>query len=197
MANPFDPGYYTEHDLRDVGFASLGSNVRIARNTTIIGPEHVSLGSDVRIDGGTVIAAASGTLSIGNFVHIAGSCHLICGGGVALEDFAGISHGVRIFSASDDYSGASLTNPLVPKKYLNVRVAPVTLRRHVIVGAGTVILPGVDIGLGSAVGALSLVSKSLEEWGVYSGIPARRIKDRSRRLLELEAELLRERGIGG
>jgi galactoside O-acetyltransferase len=64
----------------------------------------------------------------------------------------------------------------------------VTLERHVIVGANAVILPGVTIGEGSAVGALSLVNTSLPPWGIYAGTPARKINDRSRRLLDLEAE---------
>jgi galactoside O-acetyltransferase len=53
-----------------------------------------------------------------------------------------------------------------------------------------VILPKLSIGEGSCVGALSLVKKSLDPWGVYFGCPAKRLKDRSRRLLELESELM-------
>jgi galactoside O-acetyltransferase len=44
------------------------------------------------------------------------------------------------------------------------------------------------------VGALSLVTRSLEAWGVYVGAPARRVKTRSKKLLELEKELLESRG---
>ena len=40
------------------------------------------------------------------------------------------------------------------------------------------VLPGVKISNGSSVGALSLVNKSLEDWGVYLGAPAKRIKTR-------------------
>jgi galactoside O-acetyltransferase len=63
----------------------------------------------------------------------------------------------------------------------------------VLIGSGSVVLPGVTIGEGSAVGALSLVSMSLDEWGVYFGSPAKRIKARSKNLLEME-KLLREGG---
>ena len=107
-----------------------------------------------------------------------------------MGDFSGLSQGVRIYSGTDDYSGQALTNPTVPHQYLNVHIAPVRLGRHVIIGSGSVILPGVTIGEGSAVGALSLVTKSLDDWGIYSGVPVKRLKSRSRKLLELENDLL-------
>ncbi|MDS0801701.1 acyltransferase [Burkholderia cenocepacia] len=190
MENPFNPGYWTEEDLPKFGFADVGANVRVAKNCTIIGLENISLGSNVRIDGPTVIAASAGYVRIGSYVHIGGMTFIAGAGGVEIEDFAGLSQGVRIYSASDDYSGNALTNPTVPSKFLNVTKAPVTLGRHVIIGSGAVILPGCSIGEGSSVGALSLVTKSLESWGVFFGAPAKRIKRRSKRLLELEGALL-------
>ena len=39
-----------------------------------------------------------------------------------------------------------------------------------------------------AVGALSLVKNDLKAWGIYGGCPAKRIRDRSRDLLALEAQ---------
>ena len=65
--------------------------------------------------------------------------------------------------------------------------------RHVIIGSGSVVLPGVTIGEGSSVGALSLITKSLEEWGVYFGSPAKKIKSRRKDLLEQEQTLLAKR----
>ena len=91
-----------------------------------------------------------------------------------LSVFSGLSQSVRIYSSSDDYSGKSLTNPTVPKKYLNVKIKPVVIGRHVVIGSGSVVLPGANIGNGSSVGALSLVTKSLEEWGIYLGTPAKK-----------------------
>ena len=48
-----------------------------------------------------------------------------------------------------------------------VKHAAVTLGRHVIVGAGSVILPGAALEDGVAVGALSLISGRCREFGVY------------------------------
>lgn len=188
MENPFNPGYWTERELMTFGFCKVGTNVRVAKNCIIIGMSNISFGDNVRIDGPTVMSASSGYIKIGSHVHIGGMAFLAGGGGIDLEDFSGLSQGVRIYSTSDDYSGSALTNPTVPKEYLNVKIAPVHLGRHVIVGSGTVVLPGCTIGEGTSVGAMSLVTKSLEPWGVYFGTPARRLRARSKRLLKLEEE---------
>ncbi len=191
-ANPFYKGYFKSEELVEMGFKSVGKNVRIAKNCTLVGLDSISLGNNIQIDENVFIAANSGTLHVGDYVHIGGGCHLSCAGGVILSDFCGLSQGVRIYSATDDYSGFSLTNVTVPEKYKNVTIAPVFLGKHVLIGSGCVILPGVQIGIGSSVGALSLVHISLKEWGVYFGIPAKRIKARSRNLLELERKFLQE-----
>lgn len=190
MNNPFNPGYYDEQELRAFGFKAIGSNVRIAKNCTIIGLENISIGDNVRIDGYSTLIAAGGFINLGSYIHIGGYSLVSGGAGVVMEDFSGLSQGVRIYSKSDDYSGAGLTNPMVPAEYLNVVGGTVTLKRHVIVGSGSIILPKVTVGEGSSVGALSVVTKTLDEWGVFVGSPARRLKARSRKLLELEQKLL-------
>lgn len=187
--NPFAPGYFGSDELRGFGFASVGENVAIAKNCTIIAPERIEIGDHVRIDSNVHIVAAEGKVTLGSYIHIGGACHIAGRGGVMMNDFSGLSQGVRIYSASDDYSGEHMTNPMVPDEYLGFNVAPVLLGRHAIIGSGSVVLPGCNIGEGVAVGALALVTKSLPPWGIYSGAPARRLRDRSRRLLELEAEM--------
>ncbi len=194
LSNPFDPGYFTSDELVRFGFKSVGQNVKIAKNCTIIGLHNISIGSNVRIDGYTVLAAHSGYLNIGNYVHIAGGGHVSCAGGVKISDFCNLSQGVRIYSISDDYSGASLTNPTIPSQYLNVARAPVLLGRHVIIGSGSVVLPGVTIGEGASIGALSLVNKPLDGWGIYAGTPARWIRARLKDLLRLEQQLIAGEG---
>jgi|APCry1669190119_1035276.scaffolds.fasta_scaffold00147_13 galactoside O-acetyltransferase len=188
--NPFDQGYWEAEELRKFGFKHVGENVKVAKNCTIIGLHHITLGSNIRIDGNVVIAASSGSLTLGNYIHISTGCYLGCAGGVTLSDFSGLSQGVSLYSGTDDYTGKSLTNPTVPRKYLKVKLAPVYLGRHVIIGSGSVLLPGVTIGEGSSVGALSLVTKSLDAWGVYLGVPVRKLKSRSKDILKLEEELL-------
>ena len=84
----------------------------------------------------------TGGISLGNHVHIGSHATLIGGGGIRVEDFAGISHGARIFSVTDDFSGASLTGPTVSEELRGVLQAPIGLGRHAVIGAGAVVLPG-------------------------------------------------------
>ncbi|MDX8124608.1 acyltransferase [Janthinobacterium sp. GMG2] len=191
MSELFNPGYYTEDDLQHAGFRHVGSNVRVAKNCVIVGMENISLGNNVRIDGySTLVAAGGGHIRIGNHVHIGGYCFLSGAAGITLDDFSGLSQGVRLYSKTDDYSGASLTNPTVPEEFTNCKSGPVHLGRHVIIGSGSVVLPDITIGDGVAVGALSLVTKSLQSWGIYAGTPAKRLKNRARDLLAAETLLM-------
>ena len=59
-----------------------------------------------------------------------------------------------------------------------------------IIGCGTVVLPGAHLEDGVAVGALSLVQKHCASFGIYAGIPAKRIKERKRDLVEMEKTYL-------
>ena len=125
-------------------------------------------------------------MQLGSFIHIGAHCHLSAGSGIVMEDFSGLSQRVSIYSRTADYSGEHLTNPMVPEKYSKEFAGTVTLGRHAVIGAGTVILPKLTIGEGCAVGALSLVNKDLAPWGIYIGSPAKRLNERSKRILELE-----------
>ncbi|HIJ37536.1 MAG TPA: acyltransferase [Rhodospirillaceae bacterium] len=174
-----------------MGFSSVGRNVMIHETANIVGAHRISLGDNVRIDEFVTIKASS-LIAIGSYIHIAGSSYLAATESLKLSDFVGLSHGVKIFCGSDDYSGQTLTNPTVPSAYRSVKQAPVLIGRHVIIGAGSVILPGVEIAEGCAIGALSLVVQSLEPWGIYGGVPVRRLKDRKRDLLVLEGRLRAE-----
>lgn len=95
-----------------------------------------------------------------------------------------------IYSASDDYSGEYMTAQAIPHKYVKFNGGKVTLGRHVIMGSGCTVLGPTNIGEGCSIGAMTLINKDLDPWGVYAGIPAKRRKDRSRNLLNLEKEFL-------
>ena len=64
--------------------------------------------------------------------------------------------------------------------------ARVELGRHVIVGAGSIIFPGVIMAEGGSIGSCSMVTKSTDAWTIYFGVPAKRIKSRSKKMLEIE-----------
>lgn len=172
--------------IKQMGFANVGKNCQLSDKASYYNCNNISLGDNVRIDDFCILSAGVGGICIGSNVHIAAFSLLIGAGRIMLNDYSGISSRVSIYSSSDDYSGASMTNPMIPKEFTNVRSADVNVGRHVIVGSGSVVLPGANLEDGVAVGALSLVAKRCKEFGIYSGIPAKRIKERKRGLLELE-----------
>ena len=172
------------------GFSSVGENIQISERAVFYGSSRITLGNNIRIDDFCVLSAGVGGISIGDHVHIAVYSSLIGTGRITLSDFCNISSRVAIYSSNDDYSGFTLTNPTVPSEFTGVAHADVMLDKHVIVGSGSVILPGVTLEEGVAIGALSLVNKRCEAFGIYVGNPIRRIKERKRDLLKLEQRFM-------
>ena len=176
----------------ELAFAGVGSDVWIWPRAHIVNPETITLGDSVIIDDFAFVMGGQRTV-IGSFVHIAAFTLVVGGGELHVADFAGISGGVQIYTGNDDYLGGCLTGPTVPFPYRKPTRSFVRLEKHVVIGAKSVILPGVVIGEGSVIGANSTVTRSCEPWGVYAGSPVRRIKERpSETILELEAQLRRE-----
>lgn len=185
--------FYTYSELIEIGFKSVGWNVLVSKKCSIYNPGNITIGNNVRIDDYSVLSAGTGGIEIHNNVHIAIFCSLIGNGKITLSDFSGISSRVSIYSSTDDYGGEYLSNPTVPEKFKNIITAPVSIGKHVLIGAGSVILPGITVADYSAVGAMSLVAKSVPSGKIYAGIPARPLKDRKLKLIELETEYLKNK----
>lgn len=182
--------FYTEEELKTLGLKAYGTNVKISRHASIYGAQNISIGSNVRVDDFCIL---SGHIELGSYIHIAAYTALYGGEeGIYISDFANLSSRIAVYSVSDDYSGETLTNPMIPDKNKHVVSKPVHIGRHVIIGSTSVVLPGVDIAEGSAFGCFSFVNRSTEAWTIYAGIPAKKIKDRKKDLLILEQEFLNE-----
>lgn len=188
MNETLDKRYFAENELAAMGFRSLGRNVKISRLAALYEPKYISIGDFSVIDDFCVL---SGNITLGRNVHVAHSCRVIAGReGIEMRDFSGLAFGVTIFAQSDDYSGNALTNPTVPMEFRRIKRARVLLERHVIVGTNSVVMPGVKLAEGSSIGACSMVTKSTEEWSIYFGVPAKRLKTRSKNVLDLENKYL-------
>ena len=175
-----------------LGFAHVGQDVIIWPLAKILSSEAISIGDSVIIDDFVFIMGGMRT-AIGSFVHIASFTSITGGGEFIMEDFAGLSGGIRVYTGNEDYLGGSLTNPAVPHPYRIPIRSFVHIKKHAIIGANTVILPGVTIGEGVAIGAKSLVTTDCTPWTIYAGSPARELRPRPReKILELEAQLRRE-----
>jgi len=170
-----------------------GKGVKIHPLAKIANPQMVEIDDYSIVDDFVLIAGGKG-VSIGKFVHISSFCSVIGGGKLIMEDFSGLSAGCRIVTGSDDFSGESLTNPCVPKKYKpHLYEGIVKICKHAILGTNTIVHPNVTIGEYSATGSNTVVMKSLDSAGIYVGAPARKV---SSRLVDdikvLEYELLQE-----
>jgi galactoside O-acetyltransferase len=176
-----------------LGLLQVGQDVTIWPQAKIVAPHAVTIGDSVIIDDFVFLMGGERT-RIGSFIHIASFTSVTGGGEFVMEDFSGLSGGIRIYTGNEDYSGNCLTNPAVPPPYRIPIRSFVRIGKHAIIGANAVILPGVTVGEGAVVGANSLVTKNCDPWTVYAGTPAHRIKTRpGERIRELEALLRAER----
>jgi len=182
--------FYSKTELQELGFRTVGHNVLISDKASIYGASRIDIGDNSRIDDFCVLSAGEEGIEIGRNVHVAVFCSLIGQAKIILDDYSGISSKVAVYSSNDDYSGNFMTNPTVPSEYTNVTCKPVRVGKHVVVGAGSVILPGTNLNDGCAVGSLSLISKDCEAGYIYIGNPAKKLKKRSDKLFELERILM-------
>jgi galactoside O-acetyltransferase len=180
--------FLTQQQLVALGFKRVGKNVKLSDKASIYNAALIEIGDNSRIDDFCVLSAGAGGIAIGSNVHIAVYSSFIGAGRIDVHDFANVSSRVGIYSSNDDYSGHFMTNPTVPEQFTGVTKADVILERHVIVGSGTIVLPGITMRLGSVAGALSLIKKDCDQFGIYAGTPAKKVGIRSKRFLDLERE---------
>jgi acetyltransferase-like isoleucine patch superfamily enzyme len=182
--------FYSEEELSDLGFKSIGKNVQLSRRCSIYGASRISIGNNVRIDDFTVISAGMEGIELGSHIHISPFCSMQGNGKIIMEDFSGLSSRVSIYSSNDDYFGNFLTNPTIPAPFTGVKSAPVILKKHALVGSGAVLLPKTILNEGTVIGALSLVKGECEAFYIYKGNPAQKVMERSRKLLEIENQYI-------
>ncbi len=183
--------FLSKDQLKQIGFKSIGENVLISDKSSIYNAKNIEIGSNVRIDDFCILSAGESGIKIGNNIHIACYVSMIGAGEIILDDFSQVSSRVVILSSSDDFSGEYLVGPCIPSEFTNVKSYKVHLMKHVVIGTGSTILPNVTLKEGAAVGAMSLVKDSVNEFEIVVGIPAKKVKDRSRKILETELKYLK------
>lgn len=174
--------FYNVEELAKFGFKNIGQNVLISKKASIYSPSTISIGNNVRIDDFCIL---SGVVELGSFIHISAYTALYGKHGIIVSDFCTISGRVLIYSQNDDYSGNFMTNPMVPNEFTNVTGQEVCLLEHSIIGAGSIVLPGANLGVGACLASMSLLKKSIPDFKIYGGVPAKEIGERSKNLLNL------------
>lgn len=181
-----ESSFMTVEELNNIGFKSIGKNLNISKKISFYNPGFISIGNNVRLDDYCIVSASKNGISIGNYVHITAYVVIAGGENITIEDFVAIGAHTCIYSSNDDYSGGSMTNSMVDSIYKVVHTAPVTIKRHTIIGSHTTILPGTSIGEGVSIGSHSFVKSNLNSFGIYCGVPARFLKKRKKEFLKLE-----------
>lgn len=172
--------WLTQSELNRLGFASVGDDVLIDRRAALINPSLCKIGDGARVDAFALLSPGEGHIEVGRNVHISAGATIFGSGGVTIRDFATVSVGVNIFSVSDDFSDGFLSNPTVPMEFRKIKLSPVTIEKYGLVGSNSVLLPGVTVGYGASVGALTLVTRSIPDHEIWAGSPAKKVGVRNR-----------------
>ena len=118
-------------------------------------------------------------VSIGADCRIHG--HLKSRGGILIGNGVEFVEDVMVSTQSHN-----MDSPLFESVY-----SPVEIEDYVWIGPRAVILPKALLARGSVVAAGAVVTKDTEAWGIYGGVPARRIKSRAQVRIDEVKEALR------
>lgn len=143
--------HFTNQELIDMGFVSVGSNTQISRDVKFYSCSG-SIGSEVRID---AFAILTGNIQVEDGVHISPFCFLSGAGGlIRMCSGSGIGSHSAIFTKSDPYSISDLVS--------NIKVlGSVIIGPQVIIGSGCKILPAVNIGARAVIGCNSVIAENI------------------------------------
>jgi acetyltransferase-like isoleucine patch superfamily enzyme len=142
--------YYARAFLR---FRAFGSNIKFMRGGLIARPEEIQLGSNIFIARNFFISARS--LSIGSNVMAGPNLVIEC------DDHKYDTVGVTMYDNRNEKNAQG-----------------VTIEDDVWMGANVTLLKGVTIGEGCAIGAGSVVTRSIPPYSIAVGNPCRPIKAR-------------------
>jgi len=183
-----ESSFYNDAELQKLGFKSVGKNVLISKKASFYNIGKIQIKDHVRIDDFCIL---SGEIILGSHIHISAYSALYANMyQIIMKDFSGLSPRTTIFSASDDFSGAYMISPMVDKKFTNVTGGDVIFEKFVQLGAGCIVLPNVTLHEGAVVGSMSLINSDLQEWTINVGIPAKKIKDRKKDLLQFLPDIV-------
>lgn len=139
-------------------FKKCGKKVIIGRNCNLT-YNNITIGNDVSIGENAVFMATRAEIIIGDHVMFGPHVFVITGG--HRLDLVG-----RIMK--------SIKN----KEKLSENDKDVVFKGDNWIGANSIILKGVVVGQGSVIAAGSVVTKDIEPYSIYGGVPAKKIKMR-------------------
>jgi acetyltransferase-like isoleucine patch superfamily enzyme len=177
------PGAYVDRGVRISGRSRLtvGRRVSFGRGVVIdaMSQDGVDIGDSCTVDVQAVIRGSGGVRRLGKGVRLdpraaVGAFNFIHGGGGVVIG-ADCLLGPQVMIFSENHSFESRSTPIIEQ---GEAPASVSIGRDVWIGAGSIILGGVEIGDGAIVAAGSVVSRSVDPYTIVAGVPARKIGDR-------------------
>lgn len=113
------------------------------------------------------VMIGSDRIRIGKGCHVAMGTMFAKGGEVILEDFASISYGCILISATDSpVEGHRTSGPMVPDNQRNVIRGTITLKKDSWVTSNVVVMPNTIIGEGSIIPPNSVISRNTKDWKI-------------------------------
>ena len=106
-------------------------------------------------------------LTLGEGVFINMGCRFQDTGSITIGEGTLIGHGTTL---------TTLNHSIDPDRRADMEPAPVTIGRHVWLGAGVTVVPGVTIGDGAVIGAGAVVTKDVRADTIAAGVPAKVIR---------------------
>ena len=113
-----------------------------------------------------------GLLSIGEYSHVNPGCLIDYRNGVEIGSSVSISHRVMLISGGHDVQSRNFSEVHKPIKVGN----------HVWIGAGAIVLQGVEVGDGAVLAAGAVVVDDVPPYTIVGGVPAKKIGERVRDL---------------
>lgn len=133
---------------------SRGKNIQILRNVCFLNPwkKAIKLGSNIVINPEVILDGRGSDITIGNNVDI--------------------GRRAMLYTLQHD----------TQSPYHSVRSAPLVIEDYVWISTNTTILPGVTLGKGCVIASGAVVAKDCEPFGIYAGVPAKKVGERIRDL---------------
>ena len=169
---------FIKYRLRDCGKHTL-----LESAFKVEGAKYISIGDNVRIKPGLLLAAIDNhmgikftpSITIGTGVSINYDVHIACINRVEIGD--GTLLASKVFITDHFHGDTSIeSRNISPSKRILTSKGPVIIGENVWIGEGAAIMPGVTIGNNAIIGANSVVTKSIPAFAVAAGVPAKIIQ---------------------
>jgi acetyltransferase-like isoleucine patch superfamily enzyme len=157
-------------------FQSLGKKVAIDSGVDISNPEFAVIGNFVHLQKDTWLLFAPRKnyplLKIGDYTDLGRRTFISCAQKIVIGKHVLIAPNVYISDHSHEYQNIKL--PILNQDISGIKT--VEIGDGTWIGTNAVILPGVTIGKNVVIGANSVVTKSIPDFSVAVGAPAKIIK---------------------